>query len=84
MPRIIYFDDFKNTVPEKIYIAKEKDNQNSCEWTNILNRFFYCAEQCNIDSLQNQNSNKRESIITAVTNYLNTQLSAFWKNFSLD
>jgi len=84
LPYILYFDDFRDSFPDKIEIEQnEKDNPKG--WLAIIDRLFEKTnEDFSIFSLSEMDERERNSIISQVQKKLNDTLTEEWKKFSLD
>lgn len=81
LPYILYFDDFRETFPDEIEIAKE----NKSKWLDIMQELFIKTnEKYSVFDLKNLEERRRKSILDQVKNKLNATLTAQWANFRLE
>ena len=82
LPYILYFDDFRDSVSEKIEII---DKDSASGWVTIIEQLFKKTDKnYSIFTLHKHEQNKRNSIISDVEDVLNAKLTAEWSNFKLD
>ncbi|MYE38086.1 MAG: ATP-binding protein [Candidatus Spechtbacteria bacterium SB0662_bin_43] len=84
LPFILFFDDFRDNIEEKIEIKKDSDG-NLSGWLAIVDRLFRVADE-NFDILQlpSLEERKQKTILAAVNKLLNDTLTQEWQNFRLD
>lgn len=83
LPYILYFDDFRDSIPEKIEIKKEEGKIKG--WLSIIEQIFKKTDDnYSVFELTNINDNQRKSIISDVTKCLNNTLTKKWAEFHLD
>ncbi len=87
-PYIIYFEDFKDRIPEKIYIIEENDAFNP-DWYEIIDGLFYNTnEEYNIRdfnkyySQSNPRHSDAETVLKRVNKKFNQTFSEKWKDLS--
>lgn len=87
-PFIIYFEDFKDRIPEKIYISNKSDSFDS-SWYDIIDGLFYNTnEEYSIDSFRkyyaktNQRIDDARTVLKRVNKTLNETFTKKWKNLS--
>lgn len=87
-PFIIYFEDFKDRIPEKIFINQKSDSFDS-SWYDIIDGLFYnTSEEYNIESFKkyHSKSNPRpddaRTVLKRVNKTLNETFTQKWKNLS--
>lgn len=87
-PFIIYFEDFKDRIPEKIYVSKKSDSFDS-SWYDIIDGLFYNTnEEYNIDSFVKyytkgkQRLDDANSVRNRVNKTLNETFTKKWKDLS--
>lgn len=87
-PYIIYFEDFKDRIPDKIYIVKNNDAYNA-DWYDIIDGLFYNTnKEYSIEKFNKyfSNSNPRykdaETVRKRVNKTLNKAFSEKWKSLS--
>lgn len=83
-PYILYNDDFMDRVPNSIFIPDEKP-VNLTGWLAIYERLFESREDgYSLFALAKENdTRRREAILSDVEDVLNRTLSKAWKTFSL-
>lgn len=78
---ILYFDDFRHDVPERISIKSDSKN----EWTSILSTLFQSAhEDLNLFELPSMDPRRRQTAIAKAEKSLNKTLTAQWEKFHLE
>lgn len=83
LPYTLYFDDFRDSVDERIEIVKNKEEASG--WLKIFETLFKKTnKEFSLYDLPNQEERKRKSIISKVTKFLNGTLTREWQNFRLD
>lgn len=87
-PFIIYFEDFKDRIPEKIFTSKSNDAFNP-DWYDIIDGLFfntnkdYSIEQFkNLHSKSNPRIKDAQTVLKRVNKTLNTSFSEKWKELS--
>lgn len=84
LPYILYFDDFRDSFPDKIYLDK-KDLSNSDTWLSIIEELFKKTDKnYTVSELQKHDKRLRNNIISDVERKLNETLTKEWANFKLD
>jgi predicted ATP-dependent endonuclease of OLD family len=84
LPYILYFDDFKDSFPDKIEI-KRTDRDNNQTWLNIIEQLFLqTSPHHNVYELATLESRRRKSILGDVAKHLNKSLTKEWANFKLE
>lgn len=82
LPYVLYFDDFMDSVEEKIEIKKANIGTG---WLGILDRLFKKADPSfDILLLKDKDPRERKSILAKVKSTLNQTLTKEWENFKLD
>lgn len=82
LPYILYFDDFKDSFPDKIEINKKDKNQT---WLSIIEQLFKeTNSNFSIYDLSKLENRRRKSILGDVAKYLNKSLTKEWANFKLE
>lgn len=83
LPYILFFDDFRDNIEEKIEIKSSEDEIKG--WLAIVERLFLAADQnFNILDLPNKEDRARKTILAKVNKLLNDTLTKEWQNFRLD
>lgn len=87
-PFIIYFEDFKDRIPEKIFISDKSDSFD-LSWYDIIDGLFYNTnEEYSIESFRKyySKSNSRiddaRTVLKRVNKTLNETFTKKWKNLS--
>ncbi|MFZ1809218.1 MAG: AAA family ATPase [Cyclobacteriaceae bacterium] len=81
LPYILYFDDFRESFPEKIEVKESSKN----DWASYVQQLFKKTnENYSIYKLKNIEDRAKKSIISHVTKKLNQTLTREWSNFKLD
>ena len=88
-PFIIYFEDFKDQIPEKIFIRKERQDSFDPSWYDIIDGLFYNTDQeYSIESFRkffsrtNPLPDDASTVETRVNSTLNKTFTTKWKNLS--
>jgi len=88
-PFIIYFEDFKDMIPEKIYINKKQKIGFDPIWYDIINGLFYNTDEgIDVESFrryhdpQNPRQDDANTVLTRVNQTLNNTFTVKWKNLS--
>jgi hypothetical protein len=83
-PYILFFDDFRDKVDERIEIAgAEKDSPTG--WLGILERLFKATDKAlSVYSIAGMEERQRRSALSKVERHLNATLTREWQNFRLD
>lgn len=83
LPYILFFDDFRDNIEEKIEIKKSDDEMSG--WLAIVDRLFRTAdENFDILDLPNKEDRIRKTTLAKVNKILNDTLTKEWQNFRLD
>jgi ABC-type cobalamin/Fe3+-siderophores transport system ATPase subunit len=83
-PYILFFDDFRDKIEEKIIIDPTKKAERT-GWLAILEQLFSRTDQkLSVFDLPNMEERKRKSALAKVTRHLNKTLTEEWQNFRLD
>ncbi len=87
-PYIIYFEDFKDIIPDKIFIKKENDAFNA-DWYDVIDGLFYNTnKEYDIESYNkffsksNPRFNDADTVLKRVNKTLNKAFSEKWKELS--
>lgn len=84
LPYILFFDDFRDKVEEKIEIISQKE-ANATGWLAILEQLFKQTDKSlspfNLPKLEER---QRKSVLAKVQRHLNKTLTREWQNFRLD
>lgn len=84
LPYILYFDDFRDSVPDKIDIIKPTTGKPE-GWLAIVERLFSKTDKnLSVFKLDGLDERERKSTIAKINKALNTTLSREWQNFKLD
>ncbi|MCB0409493.1 MAG: AAA family ATPase [Flavobacteriales bacterium] len=85
---IIYFEDFKDRIPEKIFTSKSNDSYNP-DWYDIIDGLFYntnkdySIEQFKtLNSVSNPRPKDAKTVLKRVNKTLNKSFSEKWKELS--
>lgn len=88
-PFILYFEDFKDRIPEKIYVNKKRVDSYDPVWYDIIDGLFYNTDpNFNIEKvkkLHNPNNpmiDDAETVETRVNKTLNDTFTKKWKDLS--
>jgi predicted ATPase len=81
-PFILFFDDFRDKVEDKIEIDKEQEGSG---WLGYMQQLFKQADPgLSVFALKDMGERQRKSAMAKVQRYLNTTLTREWANFRLD
>ena len=81
LPYILYFDDFRGSVEDKIEIL---DTEKS-DWLSILQQLFVKTDsQYSVHDLPKMEERRRKGVIAKVQKYLNDTLTRQWQDFQLE
>lgn len=84
LPYILYFDDFRDKIPEKIEIPLE-EGESSGEWFDIIEQLFaYTDKSFSTHKLAKMEVRQRKTVLSQVQRRLNETLTRQWQNFRLD
>jgi len=82
LPYILYFDDFRDSVDDKIEIKRGED---SSSWLDIIEELFKKTDpNFSVYDLKDKEKRQRKGIISKVKRHLNKTLTREWENFKLD
>ena len=87
-PYVIYFEDFKDRIPDKIFIVKNNDAYNS-DWYDIIDGLFYNTnKEYSIENFNkfysktNPRPKDAQTVLKRVNKTLNKAFSEKWKDLS--
>jgi energy-coupling factor transporter ATP-binding protein EcfA2 len=81
LPFILYFDDFRETFPDRIEIVRDGKNK----WLDILEQLFIKTnDKYSVYELKNMEERRRKSVLSQVKKKLNETLTTQWSNFKLE
>jgi energy-coupling factor transporter ATP-binding protein EcfA2 len=81
LPFILYFDDFRETFPDRIEI----NTDDKTKWLDILEQLFKKTnENYSVYNLKDFEERRRKSILSHVKKKLNETLTTQWANFRLE
>ncbi len=84
LPYILYFDDFRDSIPDEIEIRNENENDPK-GWVAIIERLFKKTDESfSVFELSKIEERERKSIISQVKKILNNTLTREWQTFNLD
>ncbi|MGJ4754749.1 ATP-dependent nuclease [Leptospira kmetyi] len=84
MPYILYFDDFRDSIDEKIEILKD-ENGNYHGWLEIIETLFEKTDSnFSVFKLKSMEARARKSVLAQVKKKLNETLTYEWRNFKLE
>ncbi|HMG14218.1 MAG TPA: AAA family ATPase [Saprospiraceae bacterium] len=85
LPYTLFFDDFRDRIPEKLFIIREKENENYSKWIEYINELFQSTdENYSVFNLPEKGDSKRRSIIKEVEKYLNERLIEEWSSYQFE
>lgn len=84
LPYILYFDDFRDSIDERIKIIKRTDGLTT-GWLSILEQLFKQTDEAfSVFTLEGMEERRRKSVLAKVNRKLNDTLTKEWQNFRLD
>ena len=84
LPYILYFDDFRDKIAERIEIP-QTEVPSSSEWFDILQELFtHTDKSYSLYKLANMEVRQRKSVLSHVQRRLNETLTREWQSFRLD
>lgn len=82
MPYILYFDDFRDSVDDRIEINTKSTTS---DWLAIVEQLFQQTDESySVHNLSTLEERKRKSLIAKVNRRLNSTLTREWQRFRLD
>jgi len=83
MPYILYFDDFRDKIPERIPVSA--DAEDSSGWTAIIEQLFKQTDASfSVYKLAGLEDRQRKTVLAKVERALNDTLTREWATFRLD
>jgi len=84
LPYILYFDDFRDSIEERIEIKRDADG-NISGWLSIMEELFKQTDKSySVFDLAAREARQRKTSIDRVKNTLNNALTKEWQQFRLD
>ncbi len=84
LPYILFFDDFRDKVDEKIEIVPQQEQQPT-GWLSIIQQLFKSTDQkFSVFQIPALEERQRKTVLSRVQRRLNETLTREWQNFSLD
>ncbi len=84
LPYILYFDDFRDSIEDRIEIVGVQ-GENHSGWLSIIERLFIATDKAfSVFDLSGMEDRLRRTILAKVKRRLNVALTAEWQNFRLD
>jgi energy-coupling factor transporter ATP-binding protein EcfA2 len=85
LPYILYFDDFRDRMPEKVYIIKDDASALHSIWILYIDELFKQTKaEYSVFNLANKNDSIRRSILTEVQKHLNKILIEEWSKYQFE
>lgn len=85
LPYILYFDDFRDRLPEKIFLIDDENNPLYSPWITYINELFKQTKNTyNASNLTGIDDKRRKSIIKEVQKELNKKLVEEWSNYQFE
>ena len=88
-PFIIYFEDFKDRIPEKIYVNEKRKDSFDYIWYDIIDGLFYNTDETfsiemfrKLNAPANQLDDDASTVLTRVNKKLNKTFTKKWKDLS--
>lgn len=84
LPYILFFDDFRDSVEEKVEIIKGESGE-PAGWLSIFEQLFKQTDRAfSVFKLSGMEERQRKTVLSAVKRKLNETLTKEWQNFRLD
>jgi hypothetical protein len=84
LPYILYFDDFRDSIDERIEIVKDADGDIT-GWLEIIEQLFHQTDESfSVFTLSTLEERKRKSVLAKVNKRLNMTLTKEWQKFRID
>jgi predicted ATP-dependent endonuclease of OLD family len=84
MPFILYFDDFRDPIEEKVEIIKD-ENSKMGEWLSIIEQLFKKTKSdYSVFKLKEMDEKRRKGVLSDVKKTLDKTLIEQWERFRLD
>jgi hypothetical protein len=84
LPYILFFDDFRDSVEEKVEIVARSDGEPE-GWLSIFEQLFKRTDRnFSVFKLAGMEERQRKTVLAAVKRRLNETLTKEWQNFRLD
>ncbi|NML23981.1 ATP-binding protein [Pseudoflavitalea sp. G-6-1-2] len=85
LPYILFFDDFRDRIPERVYIVQEEDESRYSKWIKYIEELFIQTnEGYSVYDLPIKSDSIRRSIVKEVEKKLNKILTAEWTKYQFD
>jgi len=85
LPYILYFDDFRDRLPDKIYLVEDEDHDLYSPWITYIKELFrQTKDTYTISTLPTTDERRRKSIIKQVQKELNQKLVEEWSNYQFE
>jgi hypothetical protein len=85
LPYILYFDDFRDKIAEKIEIPSKEDDESLTDWLAIIQQLFKQTDKTfSIFKLPQLEVRQRRTVLSKVQRHLNQTLTKEWQSFRLD
>lgn len=85
LPYILYFDDFRDKIAERIEIPADKDDESLSDWLAIIQQLFKQTDKSfSIFKLAQIEVRQRRTVLSKVQRHLNETLTKEWQSFRLD
>ncbi len=85
LPYILYFDDFRDSIEERIEIIKKPNDGGTSGWLSIMEQLFKKTDPSfSVFDLAKKEERQRRTILARVEHTLNATLTREWQTFRLD
>ncbi|MFC6262419.1 AAA family ATPase [Flavobacterium panici] len=85
LPYTLYFDDFRDRLPEKIFITSDENHSSYSGWLPYIDEIFKVTKKdYSVYLLPNKNSSLRKSILKEVQNAFNKKLLEEWSKYQFE
>lgn len=85
LPYTLYFDDFRDRIPEQLYLLSDEENPMYSSWIQNINELFkQTNSQYSVFTISEKHDTVRRSIIGEVKDNLNMILSEEWSKYQFE
>lgn len=85
LPFTLYFDDFRDRIPNKLYIIKDNKHELYSNWIKYIDELFQdTKEEYSVFSIVKRQDSIRRSILKEVERHLNKKLISEWSKYQFE
>jgi len=85
LPYILYFDDFRDRMPEKVHVIEDSTSSLYNSWITFIDQLFKDTHsEYSVFSLTSKQDSQRRSIVTEVQEHLNEVLAKEWSKYQFE